>query len=444
MKNHREAQVTETIRKGRGVRIVGPKTLPKKSKEDASVSHAIQPESRFHPYYEAGKVYAFTVGLCVSDQQADGKQYTRYIVKDKRDEKHNYYCDCTRFKYNQEIFLRVKEISNWELQFEQSVIERLDEIFLKGEEYEFEVISCKNKRCIVCDVQIGKNHLLIVDDGLHYERGEILKLEVQGYDDKGDLLLVDRNPPAPIEPCVNSLQIMAEAMEKSPKSVPPQAFPKQNSLLSDRPAPNLSDTPKVTPSIAIPREDKRILVEDLGHKLPENAEKRVLRSPESKPVYTQSIPQPQPDQQPVSQPMPQTKPAPTPQPKTQTKPDPDSQPKPQSDPKPQPIPQSEPEPQPEQEPAWQPEPPPESWTEHESRRASVLQVFMAWMNGVTGMEKTEDYTVCSGHAEVVDTAELPGYQQQKMCEDEAKEAHTQFKPWYIRVWQFINRYFSRN
>lgn len=432
----------EVIRKGRGVRIVGQKTPPKKTNEDTSESQIIKPESRFHPYYETGKVYAFTVGSCISDQLADGKQHTRYIVKDKRGERHNYYCDCTRFKYNQEIFLRVREISNWELQFEPSIIERLDEIFLKGEEYEFEVISCTNKRCVVCDVQIGKNHHLIIDAGQRYERGEILRLEVQGYNNNGDLVLVDHNPPAPVEP-TNSLQVMAEAMEKAPKRETPQDFPKQN--LYPAKQSNSSDTPKIAPSIAIPRENKRVLVEDLGYKLPAKAEKHTQQSAEPKPVYTRSLTQPQTKPQSVQQPKPQ--PEPQPQPEPEPRPEPISQPAPAPEPQfipepvAEPLPEPEPEPVPEPESAPEPEPVPEPLAE--PCKSPVLQVFIAWMDSVPGMEQTADYTVCSGHAEAVETTELPGYQQQDMSVAADGEAHTQTNPWYIRIWQWIKLNLTR-
>ena len=449
MKTRRDVKMPEVIRKGRGVRIVGQKTPPKKTNEDTSESQIIKPESRFHPYYEAGKVYAFTVGSCISDQLADGKQHTKYIVKDKRGERHNYYCDCTRFKNNQEIFLRVREISNWELQFEPSIIERLDEIFLKGEEYEFEVISCTNKRCVVCDVQIGKNHHLIIDAGQRYERGEILRLEVQGYNDNGDLVLIDHNPPAPVEP-TNSLQVMAETMAKSPQKETPQFFPKQYPPISDCAQSDSRDTPKVAPSIAIPRENKRILVEDLGYTLPPKEGKHVPSSAEKTPVYTRSLnrpqakpqvkpqPEPQPEPQPKAQPGPQPEQQPAPQPKTQPEPQPEQQPALQPVPQPEPHPEPHPEIQPEAQPGL------ESQQEPNPCNTSVLQVFMAWMDGIPGMERTEDYTLYSGNAEVVETIVLPVYQQQKACVAENLEDHTVIKPLYVRIWQLIKRYFSRN
>lgn len=232
MKQKRKVQMPETIRSRRGMRIVGTKEPKKENTVDTSISQRLMREAQLHRHFQVGEVYAFTVGTCVSDQMADGTQQTKYTLIDKREEKHAFYCDCTCFQGKKKVNLRIKGISGGRLHFERSIIERLDEIFLIGEEYEFEVISCKNRRCVVCDVQIGKNHLLTIDDGQHYERGEIRKLEVQGYDDEGNLLLVDRNPPAPMEPCINSLQLMAETMAKSEKKAPRKIF--QNRIFTRR------------------------------------------------------------------------------------------------------------------------------------------------------------------------------------------------------------------
>ena len=432
MKQKRKVQMPETIRSRRGMRIVGTKEPKKENTVDTSISQRIMREAQLHRHFQVGEVYAFDVNSCISDQLADGTQQTKYNLKDKQGEKHSFYCDYLCFLGKKEVYLRIKEISGGQLKFENSLIERLDEIFLEGVEYEFEVISCINKRCVVCDVQIGKNHHLSIDDGQHYERGEILKLEVLGFNDKGDLLLVDRNPPPPSEPSINQLQLMAEAMEKSPKRETPQDFPKQN--LYPAKQSNSSDTPKVAPSIAIPRENKRVLVEDLGYKLPAKAEKQTQQSAEPKPVYTRSLTQPQTKPQSVQQPKPQPEPQP--------QPEPEPRPEPISQPAPAPEPQFIPEPVAETLPETQPEPVPEPLAE--PCKSPVLQVFIAWMDSVPGMEQTADYTVCSGHAEAVETTELPGYQQQDMSVAADGEAHTQTKPWYVRVWQFINRYLSKN
>ncbi|MBQ2368669.1 MAG: hypothetical protein II301_00925, partial [Peptococcaceae bacterium] len=98
------------------------------------------------------------------------------------------------------------------------------------------------------------------------------------------------------------------------------------------------------------------------------------------------------------------------------------------------------------QPETQPETQPglESQQEPNPCNTSVLQVFMAWMDGIPGMERTEDYTLYSGNAEVVETTVLPVYQQQKACVAEVQEDHTVIKPLYVRIWQLIKRYFSRN
>lgn len=489
MKQKRKVQMPETIRSRRGMRIVGTKEPKKENTVDTSISQRIMRKAQLHRHFQVGEVYAFDVNSCISDQLADGTQQTKYNLKDKQGEKHSFYCDYPCFLGKKEVYLRIKEISGGQLKFENSLIERLDEIFLEGVEYEFEVISCINKRCVVCDVQIGKNHHLAIDDGQHYERGEILKLEVLGFNDKGDLLLVDRNPPPPSEPSINPLQLMAEAMEKSPKRETPQVPPNQISLKPARyqaKPTNLNDTPKVAPSFAIPRENKRILVEDLGYKMPDKAEKHVPRSSDPKPAYTRSVTQPQvkprPKHQEVQQPVPlpmheqELEPHPLPQlelePEHQPEHKPDAQPiplsvsesghpaipeselatepltilKPEPTPEPPAIPKEEMEPK---SPAIpQSESPPELLPEMDSMpqpcSSSILAFFMAWMDGVPGMEQTEDYTVCSGHIETAETTELPAYQLQDTSVADDKEDHIQTKPWYARLWQFINRYFNRN
>ena len=265
MKLHREVKETETQRKSRGVRIMGQKTPQKERNEEASKNAVFKQEAQLHLYYQVGQVYAFTVSGCFSDQKADGSQHTRYVVKDKRECTHAYYCDCTCFDPKQEILLRVRKISNGRLEFEPSIIERYDEIFIKGEEYEFEVISYQkeNGRYVVCDTQIGKNHHLRANNSHLYKQREKLRLEVQGFDEKGDLLLIDRNPPTPAEPCINPMQALAESMGKFQNKEISHSYPNQSlpqSVLSLATQSHLSDTPKIAPSIAIPRENKRELV----------------------------------------------------------------------------------------------------------------------------------------------------------------------------------------
>lgn len=159
MKTRRKVKAPATIRSARGMRIV-EQDSPKKNQADIMRQNSIKTE-QLRRYYLIGEVYAFKVGNCVSDQKTDGTQQTKYNLIDKLGEKHPYYCDCTCFRTNQVIYLRIKEISNGQLKFESSNIERLNEIFIKGEEYEFEIISYQkeNGRYIVCDTQIGKREL---------------------------------------------------------------------------------------------------------------------------------------------------------------------------------------------------------------------------------------------------------------------------------------------
>ena len=100
------------------------------------------------------------------------------------------------------------------------------------------------------------------------------------------------------------------------------------------------------------------------------------------------------------------------------------------------MPEPTPEPELELELELQPEP--------QTCKSFVLQTFMAWMDGVRGMEKTDDYTVYSGQADEVETTEIHVYQQQKVCVAVAEEAHTQGKPWYVLAWLWIKRRFRRN
>ena len=241
-------------------------------------------ELELHKYYGVGKVYPFTVLFCYPAYKADGTQQTRYIIKDKRGDKHTFYCDCTRYKPNQKIHLKVREISYGGLKFESNVIESLEGIFETGTEYEFEVINYQAGRYVVCDRIIGKNHYLSSDDKKLYEKREILKLEVQGFDDKGCLLLVDRNPPKPTGPMVNGLQVLAENQAKEQKSQSPQVVKHQQTPDSFRKRRRnrqySNNPPNVAPSIAMLREDNRGLVQDYGDSLPgkETSVKRVAKT----------------------------------------------------------------------------------------------------------------------------------------------------------------------
>lgn len=75
---------------------------------------------------------------------------------------------------------------------------------------------------------------------------------------------------------------------------------------------------------------------------------------------------------------------------------------------------------------------------------SVVQPFLVWMEGVNGMEKTPDYTVQSGHEDEAETVELPDYYRQEVCEPEPPCEQMEVQPWYVRVWQAVKSYFSRN
>ncbi len=521
MKIHRKAKEPETIRKGRGVLVVGQKTPQKEHKEDSPICEAFRQVSYLHLYYKVGKVYAFTVGTCVSDQKTDGTQQTRYFVKDKRGEKHTFYCDCTCFKHNQEIFLRIKEISNGQLKFESAIIERLDEIFEKGEAYEFDVISYQKDRYVVSDNQIGKNHYLSSNDSKLYKNRDRLKLVVQDFDDKGRLLLVDPNPPPPTEPWKNTLQELAESMAKEQKNAAPQVQKKQK-ISAARRRENLqysSGTPKVSPSIAIPREDKRVLVQDLGYKMPPKEEKYLPQAAEPKPVYTHSIKQPQVEEKRVDILEDILKLAHKGNAEYQflaakyyqehgnkeeankwykiaaqkghaealycygmkylnaarnylekaakknhagaryelnklddaarifnkksvrhfvyyvvdneemnyshcVKRVRDTVSSVVDD-------------------VWTYEWC-ESGAEAMPEELCVVQPFLAWMDGVCGMEKTPDYTAYSGHGEEGESVEFPCYDMQEVDEDVAVVEQMEFKPWYVRVWQMIKSYFCKN
>ncbi|MBQ4593197.1 MAG: sel1 repeat family protein [Akkermansia sp.] len=74
----------------------------------------------------------------------------------------------------------------------------------------------------------------------------------------------------------------------------------------------------------------------------------------------------------------------------------------------------------------------------------VVQPFLAWIDGVSGMEKTTDYTVQSGHGEETETVEFPCYEMREVDELAALAEQVEVKPWYVRVWQVIKRYFCKN
>lgn len=74
----------------------------------------------------------------------------------------------------------------------------------------------------------------------------------------------------------------------------------------------------------------------------------------------------------------------------------------------------------------------------------VVQPFLAWIDGVSGMEKTMDYTVQSGHGEETETVEFPCYEMREVDELAALAEQVEVKPWYVRVWQVIKSYFCKN
>ena len=121
MKLHRNVDLTEMIRIGRGLLVLDPQG---QNKHKVETTMTYGKELELHTYYEVGKVYPFTVLYCYPAYKADGTQQPRYIIKDKRGDKHTFYCDCTRYKPNQTIHLKVREISYGGLKFESNVIER--------------------------------------------------------------------------------------------------------------------------------------------------------------------------------------------------------------------------------------------------------------------------------------------------------------------------------
>ena len=76
-----------------------------------------------------------------------------------------------------------------------------------------------------------------------------------------------------------------------------------------------------------------------------------------------------------------------------------------------------------------------------SAKEPVSHSFMAWMDGVYGMEKTADYTLHSGHVEGEPTIELPVYPRQDVVVKDMELQET--TPWYVHVWQKIKNYFSK-
>ncbi len=279
MKTRREVKAPETIRSPRGLRIVGQKDSSKKSQEDAIMHQNSMKEVRLRQYYQEGEVYAFTISSCISDTNPDGTQQTKYTVKDKHGDKHYHYCDCTCFEIGKEVYLRIDKIVKGQLKFESSIIERLDEIFIKGKEYEFEVHNYQNGRYAVRDKQIGKNHYLKETNSTLYQKLQELKLEVQDYDNEGNLVLIDRNPPTPT-PCINALQqLLTETEEKSQKcetQQEPRIEGFQTSALDQTNQPSSTDTPKVAPGIPVHNENKKVPVATFPsfHKVKEHAQQR--------------------------------------------------------------------------------------------------------------------------------------------------------------------------
>ena len=88
MKIQRKEKEPETIRKGRGVLVVGQQDSKQESKEEPQTSQPLIQVPYVHLYFRVGKVYSFTVGACVCDQKTDGTQQTKYYVIDKQGKKH--------------------------------------------------------------------------------------------------------------------------------------------------------------------------------------------------------------------------------------------------------------------------------------------------------------------------------------------------------------------
>lgn len=286
MKTRRKEKAPKTTRSAWGMRILAEDDSQNKSQADAILRQNSMKEAQLREYYQEGEVYAFTICSCISDTNPDGTQQTKYTVKDKHGYKHYHYCDCTCFEIGKEVYLRINEFVKGQLKFESSIIERLDEIFIKGKEYEFEVHNYQNGRYAVRDKQIGKNHYLKETNSTLYQKLQELKLEVQGYDNEGNLVLIDRNPPTPT-PCLNALQhLLTENEEKSQKcetQQEPRIEGFQTSALDKTNQPSLSDIPKAAQNIPTPKDKKSVPVEPLAasHKEKRHTQQKQPKETES-------------------------------------------------------------------------------------------------------------------------------------------------------------------
>ena len=63
--------------------------------------------------------------------------------------------------------------------------------------------------------------------------------------------------------------------------------------------------------------------------------------------------------------------------------------------------------------------------------------FLAWMDGVSEMGNTQDYTVHSGQGYEAEVIELYSDCRQEACELEAPQGQAVVKPWYVRAWLWI-------
>lgn len=286
MKTRRKVKAPKTTRSAWGMRILAEDDSQNKSQADAILRQNSMKEAQLREYYQEGEVYAFTICSCISDTNPDGTQQTKYTVKDKHGYKHYHYCDCTCFEIGKEVYLRINEFVKGQLKFESSIIERLDEIFIKGKEYEFEVHNYQNGRYAVRDKQIGKNHYLKETNSTLYQKLQELKLEVQGYDNEGNLVLIDRNPPTPT-PCLNALQhLLTENEEKSQKcetQQEPRIEGFQTSALDKTNQPSLSDIPKAAQNIPTQKDKKSVPVEPLAasHKEKRHTQQKQPKETES-------------------------------------------------------------------------------------------------------------------------------------------------------------------
>lgn len=286
MKTRRKVKAPKTTRSAWGMRILAEDDSQNKSQADAILRQNSMKEAQLREYYQEGEVYAFTICSCISDTNPDGTQKTKYTVKDKHGDKHYHHCDCTCFEIGKEVYLRIDKIIKGQLKFENSIIEHLDEIFIKGKEYEFEVHNYKNGRYAVRDKQIGKNHYLKETNSSLYQKLQELKLEVQDYDNEGNLVLIDRNPPTPT-PCLNALQhLLTENEEKSQKcetQQEPRIEGFQTSALDQTNQPSLSDIPKAAQNIPTQKDKKSVPVEPLAasHKEKRHTQQKQPKETES-------------------------------------------------------------------------------------------------------------------------------------------------------------------